>query len=98
MNALALKRLWLVLTLGLIAALPASADEWTKTYSIRGKADLRVETSDANIRVTTWDQNTIDAKVITEHYKIGEGGIQIEEHQSGDSVEIEVAIRIMVST
>jgi hypothetical protein len=90
MNSLALKRFWLVLALGVIATLPASADEWTKTYNISGKADLRVETSDANIRVTTWDQNTIDAKVITEHYKIGEGGIQIEEHQNGDSVEIEV--------
>ena len=29
------------------------------------QADLRVETSDANIRVTTWDQNTIEAKVET---------------------------------
>jgi DUF4097 and DUF4098 domain-containing protein YvlB len=90
MNSFARKRLWLVLALGIFAALPASADEWTKTYTISGKADLRVETSDANIRVTTWDQNTIDAKVITERYKIGEGGIHVEEHQSGDSVEIEV--------
>jgi DUF4097 and DUF4098 domain-containing protein YvlB len=28
--------------------------------------------------------------VITERYKIGEGGIRIEEHQSGDAVQIEV--------
>src|SRR5271168_968369 len=68
----------------------AFADEWSKTYNISGKPDLRIETSDANIRVTTWDQNTIEAKVITERYKIGEGGIRVEEHQSGDSVEIEV--------
>jgi hypothetical protein len=79
-----------ILVLGLAAALPASADEWSKTYNLSGKPDLRVETSDANIRVTTWDQNTIEAKVITSHYKIGEGGIRIEEHQSGDLVEIEV--------
>jgi len=68
----------------------AFADEWSKTYSLSGKPDLRIETSDANIRVTTWDQNTIEAKVITTHYKIGENGIRIEEHQNGDSVEIDV--------
>src|SRR5579864_2480901 len=70
--------------------LQARADEWSKTYSLTGKPDLRVETSDANIHVTTWDQNTIAAKVTTTRYKIGEGGIRVEEHQNGDSVEIEV--------
>jgi hypothetical protein len=85
-----LRRFVLVTAAGLIAALPATADEWSKTYNMSGKPDLRIETSDANIRVTTWDQNTIEAKVITKHYKIGEGGIQVEERQNGDSVEIEV--------
>jgi len=79
-----------ILVLGLGAALPALADEWSKTYNISGKPDLRVETSDANIRVTTWDQNTIAAKVVTSRYKIGEGGIRIEEHQNGNLVEIDV--------
>jgi DUF4097 and DUF4098 domain-containing protein YvlB len=79
-----------IVLLSLAAALPASADEWSKTYNISGKPDLRVETSDANIRVSTWDQNTIEAKVIATRYKIGEGGIRVEEHQNGDSVEIEV--------
>jgi DUF4097 and DUF4098 domain-containing protein YvlB len=91
MNLIRSKHLLLIaVALGLVAALPAQADEWSKTYSLTGKPDLRVETSDANIRVTTWDQNTIEAKVTTERYKIGEGGIRIEEHQSGDSVEINV--------
>jgi len=86
-----MKRIGLaILVLGLAAALPASADEWSKTYNLSGKPDLRIETSDANIRVTTWDQNTIEAKVTTSRYKIGEGGIRIEEHQDGDMVEINV--------
>jgi hypothetical protein len=79
-----------VVILSLAAAVPAFADEWSKTYNLGGKPDLRIETSDANIRVTTWDQNTIEAKVITTRYKIGEGGIRIEEHQSGDLVELDV--------
>lgn len=73
-----------------IAVLPVRAEEWSKTYNISGRPDLRIETSDANIRVTTWDQNTIEAKVITSHYKIGEGGIRVEERQTGDSVELDV--------
>lgn len=72
------------------AILPTHAEEWSKTYHISGRPDLRVETSDANIRVTAWDQNTIEAKVITTRYKIGEGGIRVEERQTGDSVEVEV--------
>jgi DUF4097 and DUF4098 domain-containing protein YvlB len=80
----------LLITVGAFAALPASADEWSKTYTLSGHPELRIETSDANIRVTTWDQNTIEAKVVTSRYKIGEGGIQIEERQSGDVVDIDV--------
>jgi len=79
-----------VLAVAVLSAASARADEWSKTYTLSGKPDLRIETSDANIRVTTWDQNTIEAKVITSRYKIGEGGIRVEEHQSGDSVEINV--------
>jgi DUF4097 and DUF4098 domain-containing protein YvlB len=72
------------------AAVPARADDWSKTYTLTGKPDLRVETSDADIHVSTWDQNTIEAKVTTTRYKIGEDGIRIEEHQAGDVVEIGV--------
>jgi DUF4097 and DUF4098 domain-containing protein YvlB len=74
-----------------LAAAPlARADEWSKTYTITGKPDLRVETSDANIHVDTWDQNTIEARVTSEHYKIGEHGLRIEEHQAGDSVDLQI--------
>lgn len=72
------------------AAPPARADEWSKTYTLSGKPDLRVDTSDANIHVSTWEQNRIEAKVTTARYKIGGDGIRIEEHQTGDVVEIEV--------
>jgi DUF4097 and DUF4098 domain-containing protein YvlB len=73
-----------------LAALPAQADEWSKTYTLTGKPDLRVDTSDADIHVATWDQNTIEARVTTTRYKIGDDGIRIVEHQMGDIVEIDV--------
>ena len=91
MKHLSTQRSWLlVLAVCAVAATPAYAEEWSKTYTVSGKPDLRVETSDANIRVTTWDQNTIEAKVVTTRYKIGDGGIRVEERQNGDSVEIDV--------
>jgi hypothetical protein len=86
MNQLSL----LIVAFAVLFSLPAHADEWAKNYAVAGKPELRVETSEANIRVTTWEQNTIEAKVTTTRYKIGEGGIHVEEHQNGDLVEIEV--------
>jgi DUF4097 and DUF4098 domain-containing protein YvlB len=80
---------FVVLALGLATSVAAGAEEWSKTYTLQGKPDLRVETSDANIRVDTWSQNTIEARV-TSAKKIGEGGVKITEHQTGDSVELEV--------
>lgn len=78
------------LILSLAAAPLALADQWSKTYTLTGKPDLHIETSDANIQVTTWDQKAIEAKVITSRDKIGDGGIEIEEHQTGDAVSIDV--------
>ena len=73
-----------------VMTLPAFADEWSRTYTLSDKPDLRVDTSDANIHVSTWEQNTIEAKVTTAHYKIGGDGIRIDEHQTGNEVEIDV--------
>jgi DUF4097 and DUF4098 domain-containing protein YvlB len=85
-----MQRIGLILGLCLAVTPAAQADQWSKTYAIAGKPDLRVETSDANIRVDTWDRNSIEAQVTTERYTIGERGIRIEEHQAGDAVGIEV--------
>jgi hypothetical protein len=91
MKSIAMNRMsLLILALAVASALPARADDWSKTFNLTGKPDLRVETSDANIRVETWDQNTIEARVTTARYKIGEDGIKIVEHQTGDVVQLEV--------
>jgi Putative adhesin len=79
-----------VLAVALIGVVPASAAQWSKTYNVSAEPDLRVETSDANIRVDTSGQKTIEVNVISPHYKIGPGGLQIEEHQTGDTVEVNV--------
>jgi DUF4097 and DUF4098 domain-containing protein YvlB len=88
---------YVILGLCLAAAPVARAEQWSKTFTLTGKPDLRVTTSDANIRVDTWDQNTIEARVTAEGWKIGENetaehGVKVLAHQTGDSVELEVRL------
>jgi len=84
--------LCLVVGLWLSALVPVGAqgEEWTKTFNISGQAELRVETSDAAIRVDTWDEKKIEARVTSNKWGFGQGGIEVHDHQTGDSVELEV--------
>jgi len=72
------------------AATPARADDWSKTYQISGRADLRVSTDDGDVTIVGADQKQIDAHVTTEGYKISSSEVRIEESQSGDHVVISV--------
>ncbi|MGA2354735.1 MAG: DUF4097 family beta strand repeat-containing protein [Terriglobales bacterium] len=70
----------------------ARADDWSKTYELTGKPDLRVDARDASIHVDVWDQNKIEAHVTTRGWKIGigSGELEIVEHQQGNAVDIEL--------
>jgi hypothetical protein len=90
-----------MLGLCLAVAPLARAEQWSKTFILTGKPNLRVTTSDAHIRVETWDQNTIEARVTAEGWKIGENGtgehgVKVVDHQTGDSVELEVRLPLTV--
>jgi DUF4097 and DUF4098 domain-containing protein YvlB len=68
----------------------ARADDWSKTYDLSGKPDLRVEARDANIHIEAWDQNKIEARVTTRGWHVGSGQLEIVESQQGNSVSIEL--------
>ena len=68
----------------------ARADDWSKTYDLTGKPELRVKTQDAKLRIESWDQNKIETHVITRGWHIGNGELEIVEHQQGNAVEIEL--------
>jgi DUF4097 and DUF4098 domain-containing protein YvlB len=85
-----MKKIALALLALAISTLPLSAEQWSKTYTISNAPDLRVATTDANIRVDTWDQKSIQASITSTHYKFGHGGLTVEEHQSGDTVMIDL--------
>jgi DUF4097 and DUF4098 domain-containing protein YvlB len=73
-----------------LAATPARADEWKKTYAVNGRGSLYVTTGDGDVTVTGGDQKQIDAEVISDGYKIGPNDVQVVESQNGDHVSIEV--------
>jgi hypothetical protein len=68
----------------------ANADDWSKTYDLTGTPELRVAAHDASVRVEAWDQNKIEARVTTHGWHIGNGGLEIVEHQQGNAVELEL--------
>ncbi len=84
--------LWIAVGLWMSAFLSpvVQGEEWNKSFSITGRPELRVETSDAHIHVDTWDQNKIEARVSSDKWGFGQGGIQVHDHQTGNLVELEV--------
>jgi hypothetical protein len=73
-------------------AASARADQWTKTYTISGHAQLRLSTNDGAIELNPASGNQIAARVETMGYKIDSSDVSVTEHQTGDSVEIEVHV------
>src|SRR4030095_13486222 len=63
-----------------------SPDDWTKTYNLERTPKLHVETSDANIHVTSCDCSTVVANVTTVGWKIGGDGINIIDRQNGAQI------------
>lgn len=77
------------LSLAVIAASPALADEWHKSFPIGSSPSLSVVTSDADVRVGTWDRHEIDVRVVTEGYAIPRQ-VRVSAEQTGDAVAVEV--------
>jgi DUF4097 and DUF4098 domain-containing protein YvlB len=71
---------------------PSFADEWKKSFSVSGKADLRVEVDDGEATVRAWDRKQIDVRITTEGWKIEPSEVRVTDHQAGDRVEIEVRV------
>lgn len=82
----------LCLVLLAVCGSPSFADEWKKSFSLSGKADLRVDVDDGEAIVRVWDRNQIDARITTEGWKIEPSEVRVTEHQAGDRVEIEVRV------
>ena len=84
-----LSMLYLVIACTLLTAF-AHGEDWTKTFDLTGKPDFRVTAHDADVRIETWDQSKIEARVTTHGWHIGNGGLEIVDHQQGNNVELEL--------
>jgi hypothetical protein len=65
-------------------------DRWETTYTVPGRAALRIRTDDGGVRVAVWDRKTIGVRVTTRGWHIGERGVRIEQRQDGDHVDLQV--------
>jgi DUF4097 and DUF4098 domain-containing protein YvlB len=76
----------------LIVARTAHADEWHKTYTVSGKAIVRVETNDGAVHISTWDGKQIEARVETAGWKISSSEVRIVERQTDDRLDLEARV------
>jgi len=83
---------WSLVSLFGAFAAAAHADDWSKSYPVTGRPDVRVDVEDGNIEVTSSSGKEVHATVITRGWKIEPGGVRILEEQSGDHVQIEIKV------
>jgi DUF4097 and DUF4098 domain-containing protein YvlB len=86
----------LPLTLGFVmlaAALAprANAEEWTKSYPVSGRAQVRVETNDGAVQIYTGDFKQVDFRVVYDGYEMNKS-IHVDSRQDGDSVQINARV------
>src|SRR5260221_14565 len=65
----------------------ASAEEWTKNYTVSGRANVHVDTNDGSVRVTTGDTKQVELRVIYNGYTLDKN-LEIKSKQDGDRVEL----------
>jgi DUF4097 and DUF4098 domain-containing protein YvlB len=69
----------------------AHAEEYTKTFSISGRASVHVDTNDGAVVVTTGDTKQVEVRVEYLGYEL-EKSLHIEASQSGDEVNLTARI------
>ena len=65
----------------------ANAEDVTKSYTVTGRANVRVDTNDGSVRVTSSDSKQVEFRVEYQGYELGKN-LHIESHQDGDKVEL----------
>jgi hypothetical protein len=75
-----------LLATGLFAA-AALADDYAKTYTVSNRANVRVDTDDGSVTVTTGDTKEVEFRVEYQGYVL-EKSLHIDSSQHGDEVEL----------
>jgi hypothetical protein len=70
-----------------LVAPPARAEEVTKSFAVSGRANVRVETNDGSVRVTSTDSKQVEFHVEYQGYELGRN-LTVDARQDGDKVEL----------
>src|ERR1700694_3377605 len=74
--------------LAIAAATPsARAEEVTKSFTVNGRAIVRVDTNDGSVRVTSGDNKEVQFRVEYQGYELNKN-LRVDSRQDGDKVEL----------
>src|SRR5260221_10237717 len=68
-------------------AVTAGAEEVTKSFAVTGRANVRVETNDGGVRVTSGDAKQVEFRVEYQGYELGKT-LRVDAHQDGDKIQL----------
>jgi hypothetical protein len=76
-----------------VAVLPprAQAEDWTKSYTISGRAQVKVDTNDGAVQIYTGDTKQVDFRVLYDGYEMNKT-LHVDSRQDGDSVQINARV------
>jgi hypothetical protein len=74
------------------AVRPASADVWTKAWTVTGTLQLTVSADDGDIRIDTGDSSEVQARVETSGWHISDDEVRIIADQEGDRLNLQVKV------
>ena len=80
------------LSAGSLAVGSARAEEWTKSYSVSGRARVHVDSNDGSVRVTTGDSAQVEFRIIYNGYVVDKN-LNITSRQDGNQVEVSARVR-----
>jgi hypothetical protein len=69
----------------------AQAEDWTKSYTVSGRAQVRVETNDGAVQIYTGDTKQVDFRVLYDGYEMNKT-LHVDSRQDGDSVQINARV------
>src|SRR5256884_6891328 len=81
--------IWLgIASVALLAACAAAAraEDVIKSFAVSGRANVRVETNDGSVRVTSGDSKQVEFRVEYQGYELGKT-LRVDAHQDGEKFQ-----------
>jgi hypothetical protein len=79
------------LTAAAFASPNAGAEEWDKSYTVSGRAQVRVETNDGSVQTYSGDTKQVEFRVTYDGYELDKN-LHIDSRQDGDSVQVNARV------